>query len=81
MWYNNLCKRISVLKKGKKMIELLFIIGVIAFVAWDHYKTEQMLDIYDMSKIDTLKLTQDMNRGVSLSERKRRCISGYYNKK
>lgn len=42
---------------------------------------ERKLDNYDISKIDETKLTRDMCNGVSVAERRRRCIKGYYDKK
>ena len=43
--------------------------------------TNSKLDHYDVSKIDNVKLTRDMVNGVSVSERRRRCVNGYYDKK
>jgi len=43
--------------------------------------TDAKLDNYDMSKVDTTKLTRDAANGVSVSERRRRCVNGYYDKK
>ena len=42
--------------------------------------TNHKLDNYDMSKVDNTKLTQDMINGVSVAERRRRCVNGYYDK-
>lgn len=39
------------------------------------------LDNYDMSKVDTVKLSSDAAKGVSVGERRVRCIKGYYDKK
>lgn len=39
------------------------------------------LDNYDMSKVDTVKLSSDAAKGVSVTERRIRCINGYYDKK
>lgn len=39
------------------------------------------LDNYDMSKVDTVKLSSDAAKGVSVKERRIRCINGYYDKK
>lgn len=48
--------------------------------AYGKYKLETKLDHYDMSKVDTTKLNLDMVNGVSVSERRRRCVNGYYDK-
>ncbi len=39
--------------------------------------------IYHLCKdaIDDAKLTHDIINGVSVAERRRRCVNGYYNKK
>lgn len=39
------------------------------------------LDNYDMSNVDTVKLSSDVAKGVSVAERRIRCINGYYDKK
>lgn len=38
------------------------------------------LDNYPVSKIDNAKLGKDVANGVSVAERRRRCINGYYDK-
>ena len=43
--------------------------------------TNYKLDNYDMSKVDNAKLTRDMQNGISVAERRRRCVNGYYDKK
>ena len=60
------------------------IIGIIILViicAISKANTERKLDNYDISKIDNTKLTRDMCNGVSVAERRRRCVNGYYDKK
>lgn len=62
------------------MAELITIGIFIAIWAICKIRTETKLDNYDMSKVDTTKLTNDMINGVSVAERRRRCVNGYYDK-
>ena len=64
------------------MMGTLILIIIIA-VIWGINKAsvESRLDNYDISKIDNTKLTKDMINGVSVAERRRRCVNGYYDKK
>lgn len=63
-------------------METLIGLGIInAIWAISKISTEVKLDNYDMSKVDTAKLTKDMANGVSVAERRRRCVNGYYDKK
>ena len=59
------------------------ILIIIIAVIWCINKAsiEARLDNYDISKIDNTKLTKDMINGVSVAERRRRCVNGYYDKK
>lgn len=59
------------------------ILIIIIAVIWGINKAsvESRLDNYDISKIDNTKLTKDMINGVSVAERRRRCVNGYYDKK
>lgn len=63
------------------METLIGIIVIIAIFAVPDMITNHKLDYYDMSKVDTAKLNMDMINGVSVSERRRRCVNGYYDKK
>ena len=60
----------------------LFLIGIL-IVGYCIYKAKEneKLDNYDISKIDNTKLTRDMYNGVSVAERRRRCVNGCYDKK
>jgi len=63
-------------------MEILLLIGlfvVIYFIGQANVNAK--LDNYDISKIDNTKLTRDMCNGVSVAERRRRCVNGYYDKK
>jgi len=62
---------------------LIFLVVAIAFVASFLSKVEvnRKLDYYPVDRIDTVKLTTDMARGVSVAERRRRCVNGYYDKR
>ena len=63
-------------------MEGLIALGIIFFIwAASKINTEIKLDNYDMSKVDTTKLCSDMAKGVSVAERRRRCVNGYYDKK
>lgn len=63
------------------METLIGIIIIVAIYAISKANTERKLDNYDISKIDNAKLTRDMCNGVSVAERRRRCVNGYYDKK
>lgn len=63
------------------METLLGVAIIITIWAVNKISVEVKLDNYDMSKVDTAKLTKDMAAGVSVSERRRRCVNGYYDKK
>ena len=61
-----------------------FWVGVILLICvlvLPNYVTNKKLDNYDMSKVDTGKLCGDAAKGVSVAERRRRCVNGYYDKK
>ena len=63
-------------------MELL--IGLVFFgavIALSKMNVNRKLDNYDMSKVDNSKLSWDAANGVSVSERRRRCVNGYYDKK
>lgn len=63
------------------MAELIVIIIFIAILVINKLSVEIRLDNYDTSKIDNSKLSADVAAGVSVSERRRRCVNGYYDKK
>ena len=63
------------------MAELIVIGIFIAIWAVSKISVETKLDNYDMSKVDNLKMTIDKQNGVSVSEMRRRCVNGYYDKK
>lgn len=63
------------------MAELILIGIFVAIWAISKISVETKLDNYDMSKVDTAKMTKDMCDGVSVAERRRRCVNGYYDKK
>lgn len=63
------------------METLIGLAVIIAIFAIPNMITNHKLDNYDMSKVDNAKLTKDMQNGVSVSERRRRCVNGYYDKK
>ncbi len=58
---------------------LILVFAVIYFIS--KANLEHKLDHYDISKIDNTKLTHDMINGVSVQERRRRAVNGYYDKK
>lgn len=58
---------------------LMIVILIIIFYGKDII-TNIELDHYDVSKIDSTKLSKDAANGVSVSERRRRCVNGYYDK-
>lgn len=60
---------------------LIFIIIIAVIWGINKASVETRLDNYDISKIDNTKLTKDMINGVSVAERRRRCVNGYYDKK
>ena len=63
-------------------METLIGLGIIiAIFAISKISTEVKLDNYDMSKVDAVKLSSDAAKGVSVAERRRRCVNGYYDKK
>lgn len=62
------------------MAELITIVIFIAIWAICKISTETKLDNYPVSKIDNTKLSRDVAAGVSVSERRRRCVKGYYDK-
>lgn len=53
---------------------------IIAIFAIPNIITHHKLENYDVSKIDNTKLSWDAANGVSVSERRRRCVNGYYDK-
>lgn len=62
------------------METLIGIIVIIAIFVIPNIVTNHKLDHYDMSKVDDAKLNMDVINGVSVSERRRRCVNGYYDK-
>ena len=58
---------------------LMIVILIIIFYGKDIIANIE-LDHYDMSKVDHAKINMDMINGVSVSERRRRCVNGYYDK-
>ena len=63
------------------METLIGLAVIIAIFAIPNMITNHKLDNYDISKIDNAKLSRDAANGVSVSERRRRCVNGYYDKK
>ena len=63
------------------METLIGLAVIIAIFTIPNMITNHKLDNYDMSKVDNVKLTKDMQNGISVSERRRRCVNGYYDKK
>ena len=63
------------------METLIGLAVIIAIFAIPNMITNYKLDNYDMSKVDNAKLTRDMQNGISVAERRRRCVNGYYDKK
>ena len=59
-------------------IIIIIIMGIIGIIKW---RFEYKLDNYDMSKVDSIKLSNDVTKGISVAERRRRCVNGYYDKK
>lgn len=57
----------------------LIIFGAILIIP--NMITNHKLDNYPVSKIDSTKLSRDAANGVSVAERRRRCVNGYYDKK
>ena len=53
---------------------------IIAIFAIPNMITNHKLENYDVSKIDNTKLSWDVANGVSVSERRRRLVNGYYDK-
>ena len=60
---------------------IIFIIIIAVIWCINIASVDARLDNYDISKIDNTKLTKDMINGVSVAERRRRCVNGYYDKK
>ena len=63
------------------METLIGLAVIIAIFAIPNMITNYKLDNYDISKIDNVKLSRDAANRVSVSERRRRCVNGYYDKK
>ena len=63
------------------METLIGLAVIIAIFAIPNMITNYKLDNYDISKIDNVKLSRDDANGVSVSERRRGCVNGYYDKK
>lgn len=63
------------------MAELILIGVILLIVGLNNASINNKLDNYDTSKIDNAKLTHDAVSGVSVMERRRRCVNGYYDKK
>ena len=63
------------------METLIGLAVIIAIFAIPNMITNHKLDNYDISKIDNAKLSRDAANGVSVAERRRRCVNGYYDKK
>lgn len=62
------------------METILSLIIIIAIFVIPKISTNYRLDNYDVSKIDNTKLSRDAANGVSVAERRRRCVNGYYDK-
>ena len=65
------------------MGELIGIIGIAYFIFGyliPSIETNKKLDYYDHTKTDNSKLTSDMLNGVSVYERRIRCVNGHYDK-
>ncbi len=62
------------------MAELITIGIFVGIYLISKLRTEIKLDNYPVSKIDNAKLGADVAAGVSVSERRRRCVNGYYDK-
>lgn len=57
------------------------ILVIIAFLAWDRYLTyleDRAIDRYPMRKVDTLKMTMDMDKPLHV--RRQKLIAGKYDK-
>lgn len=63
------------------METLIGLAVIIAIFAIPNMVTSYKLDNYDMSNVDNAKLSRDAANGVSVTERRRRCVNGYYDKK
>lgn len=59
------------------LIGLAILFGILLY---PQYVVNKRLDTYDMSKVDTNKLGQDVVDGVPVVERRRRCVTGQYDK-
>lgn len=59
----------------------MVVIGLLLLMAWiNKVDVDERLDNYPVSKIDNTKLNRDAMNGVSVAERRRRCVNGYYDK-
>lgn len=59
---------------------LAIIAGIITWKVITYFEN-QKLENYDITNVDSMKITNDMCNGVSVGERRRRLINGYYDKK
>ena len=60
----------------------MWVVALIILVAWYYYaenKKNNQIDIYDISKIDTAKLTRDMDKPLHIREQN--LLAGKYDKK
>ena len=87
--YTKFCTFISTRKpenrndKGeseKIIMEILLLLILVAVWAINKADINRKLDNYDMSKVDNSKLSWDTANGVSVAERRRRLVNGYYDK-
>ena len=73
--------KISMERNGVLMAEIITLLVLLAIIYIPQMITNAKLENYDMSKVDNVKLTKDMQNGVSVDDRRRRCVNGYYDKK
>ena len=59
---------------------LIFAVVAIGFIYSfiNKINVERRLDNYPVDRIDNRKLYKDIADGVSVAERRRRCVNGYY---
>jgi len=69
------------IKKWGNVMEVLGVISlVLLLVIWlsDVLSVKRRLDNYPENRSDNRKLYNDVANGVSVAERRRRCVNGYY---
>lgn len=60
---------------------ILLIIAFVVYSKWFDYALDKRVDYYDVSKIDTLKMTMDkVNNHLSATQVKMNLIQGKYDK-